>query len=195
MRLKGKTIGFAITGSHCTIAEVIPIVKELIEKEGAVVIPIFSETVLTTDTRFGKAEDWKKEFETLTGQKVITSIVEAEPIGPRKLLDVMVVAPCTGNTIAKLANSITDTTVLMAVKAQLRNLKPVVLAISTNDGLAGNLKNLGHLMNAKNIFMVPFGQDSPTGKANSIVAKMELLPDTIVSALENRQIQPLLVNK
>ncbi|QGG48235.1 dipicolinate synthase subunit B [Heliorestis convoluta] len=195
MRLQGKQIGFAVTGSHCTIAEVIPIVRALIEKEGAEVIPIFSESVLTTDTRFGKAANWKKDFEEITGHKVITSISEAEPIGPQKKLDVIVVAPCTGNTIAKMANSITDTTVLMAAKAQLRNLKPVVLAISTNDGLSGNLKNLGIVMNAKNIFMVPFGQDSPHGKANSIVAKMELIPDTIVAALENRQIQPLLINK
>lgn len=193
MRLKGVKIGFAVTGSHCTIAEILPVVKRLVEEEGAIVTPIFSESVAQTDTRFGSALHWKNEFAKLTGNKFLCSIVETEPIGPKKLFDILVVAPCTGNTIAKLANAITDSAVLMAIKAQLRNLRPVVLAVSTNDGLGNNLKNLGMVMNTKNIYMVPFGQDNPVMKANSVIARMELIPDTILAALENRQLQPILI--
>ncbi|MZP31139.1 dipicolinate synthase subunit B [Heliobacterium undosum] len=192
MPLQGVRIGFAITGSHCTIADVLPVVTRLVA-EGAVVTPIFSETVTQTDTRFGPSSKWKEEMERITGQKVRGTIVEAEPIGPQKLLDIIVIAPCTGNTLAKLANGITDTVVLMAAKAQLRNLCPVLLAISTNDGLSNNLKNIGMLMNMKNVYMVPFGQDNPMTKANSLVARMELIPEAIEAALQQRQIQPVLL--
>jgi len=171
--------------------EVIPQVKKLVE-EGAVIYPVISSSVDKTDTRFGTAERWKKAMQEITDNPIINTIVGAEPFGPQKLVDVMVVAPCTGNTLAKLANAITDSPVLMAVKAQLRNQRPVVLAVSTNDGLGLNARNLGVILNAKNIYVVPFGQDNPTGKPNSVKAKMDLLPDTIVLALQGKQVQPVL---
>ena len=148
--------------------------------------------MLYTDTRFGKAQDWHDKFAELTGKPIIKNIVEAEPIGPGKLFDCIVVAPCTGNTIGKLANSITDGTVLMAVKAHLRNLRPVVLAISTNDGLANNAKNIGILLNTKNIYFVPFSQDDPHMKPNSLVANLNLIVNTVLAALEGKQYQPIL---
>lgn len=191
MKLNGIKIGFAVTGSHCTIKEVLGQVTKLVE-EGAEVFPIASLSV-DSDTRFGKGQEWKDFLEKTTGHKVINSIIDVEPIGPQKLLDIVIVAPCTGNTLAKLANGITDTTVIMAAKAHLRNQRPVVLAISTNDGLGINAKNIGMLLNMKNIYMVPFGQDNPTGKANSLVAKMSMLPETVAQALEGKQIQPVIV--
>lgn len=192
MNLKGKKVGFALTGSHCTITK---IEKQLfrLKDEGAEIYPIFSTSVNTTPTRFGTAENWVKMFNQVSSQPVITSIAEAEPIGPQGILDVMVVAPCSGNTLAKLANGITDTAVLMAVKAHLRNQKPVVLAISTNDGLGINARNIGTLLITKNIFMVPFGQDSPNTKANSLVANMDLIVETMKVALDGKQLQPLLL--
>ncbi len=193
MRLANIRVGFALTGSHCTIPEVIPQVENLV-KEGAEVYPIISQTVDETDTRFGSAQKWKEMLKEMTGKPVINTIVGAEPIGPGKMFDVMVVAPCTGNTLAKLANGIVDTPVLMAVKAHLRNQRPVVLAISTNDGLGMNAKNLGLLLNTKNIYMVPFGQDNPQEKPNSLKARMDLLLDTIVAALAGKQYQPVLVS-
>lgn len=191
MDLKGRTVGFAVTGSHCTLEEVMPEVQRLVT-EGARVIPIVSPAVAETDTRFGTANEWIKRLQSITSEPLITSIVEAEPIGPNSLLDVLVIAPCTGNTLAKLANGITDSTVLMAAKAQLRNQKPVVLAVSTNDGLGMNAKNIGLLLNTKNVYMVPFGQDDPYNKANSLKAHMMLIMDTVLAALEGRQLQPLL---
>lgn len=193
MRLKNIKIGFAITGSHCTL-DVIRNELENLVKEGAEVFPILSEAVSNTDTRFGAAEELKEFLRKTTKKDLITTITEAEPIGPCSLFDVLVVAPCTGNSLAKLANGITDSTVLMAVKAHLRNLKPVVLAISTNDGLGVNAKNLGILLNTKNIFLVPFGQDNPYLKANSLVAKMNLIVDTVVLAMVGKQVQPVLVS-
>lgn len=192
MRLKGVKVGFALTGSHCTIEEVMEYLKKIVD-EGAEVLPVISTSVKETDTRFGPASRWRKMLEEISGKEVVDSIVGAEPIGPEKLVDVMVVAPCTGNTIAKLANAITDTPVLMAIKAHLRNQRPVVLAISTNDGLGMNAKNIGLLLNTKNIYMVPFGQDNPSGKPNSLKARMDMLVDTIEEALRGRQIQPVLV--
>ncbi len=192
MQLNGLKIGFALTGSFCTFDKVIPCIKKIVE-EGADVYPIISETVDKLDTRFGKADDLKLKLENITGKRPISTIVEAEPIGPKKFLDVLVVAPCTGNTLGKIANAITDTSVTMAVKAQLRNQRPVVIGISTNDGLSNNAKNLGLLLNMKNIYFVPFGQDDPVKKCNSLVAKYDLLIPTIQAALEGRQIQPLLV--
>lgn len=192
MKLNGIKIGFAVTGSHCTIREVLEQVTKLVN-EGADVYPIVSPSVDTSDTRFGTAQEWKDFLEKATGHQVINTIIDAEPIGPQKLLDVVVVAPCTGNTLAKVANGITDTTVLMAVKAHLRNQRPVVLAISTNDGLGMNAKNIGTLLNTKHIFMVPFGQDNPVVKATSLVAKMDLLPETVALALEDKQLQPVII--
>lgn len=194
MNLKGKTVGFGLTGSHCTFAEVIPEIKRFVD-EGAKVIPIVSISTKTTDTRFGKADDWLKQITEITGNRVIDTIVDAEPIGPKGILDIMVIAPATGNTISKLANAITDTPVLMAAKAQLRNLKPVVIAVSTNDGLGLNGTNIGRLLATKNIYLAPFGQDAPYNKPNSLVARMDLIKETCEFALENKQIQPLLIEK
>lgn len=192
MRLQNLTIGMAVAGSHCTIAKILPEVKRLVD-EGAKVIPILSESVQNTDTRFGEAKYWKEKLVEITGQEPIESITGAEPIGPKKLLDILLIAPCTGNTLAKLANGITDSTVLMSAKAQLRNQRPVVLAIATNDGLGFNAKNIGLLLNSKNIYFVPFGQDDPEHKPNSLVAKMDKILDTILGALAGKQIQPVLV--
>lgn len=192
MLLKGKRVGFAVTGSHCTLAAVIPELVRLVD-EGAQIVPIISQAVRDNDTRFGTSAYFREELERISGHEVIDSINLAEPIGPQKLFDIITVAPCTGNTLAKIANSITDTPVLMAVKAQLRNLRPVVLAISTNDGLGGNAINLGRVLNMKNIYLVPLGQDDPYNKATSLVFKKGLILDTVLAALEGRQIQPLLL--
>lgn len=193
MRLKDVRVGFALTGSHCTIDEVMIQIKLLVN-EGASIQPIISNEVDKTDTRYGPASRWKEMLTEITGQPVINTMTGAEPVGPGKIIDILVVAPCTGNTLAKLANAITDTPVLMAIKAHLRNQRPVVLAVSTNDGLSMNAKNLGLLLNSKNVFMVPFGQDSPAGKPNSLKAKMELILDTVVLALQGKQIQPVILS-
>ncbi len=192
MNLSGKTVGFALTGSHCTFEQIIPVIQAMVDK-GASVIPIVSEAVLTTDTRFGKAEDWIGTIERITRQKCITTIAGAEPVGPKKLLDVLVIAPCSGNTISKLANAITDTPVLMAAKAQMRNQRPVVLAISTNDGLGLNGVNIGRLWAVKNIYMVPFGQDDPSNKTTSLVADMRQIVNTVEAALDKKQLQPMVI--
>lgn len=192
MRLQGLRIGVALTGSHCTLDKVIPEIERIVA-DGAKIYPIFSESVSSNATRFGSPEKWLGKLSALAEEKVITTIVDAEPIGPKQLLDVLVVAPCTGNTLAKLANGITDTPVLMACKAQLRNRRPVVLAIATNDGLGNNAKNIGLLLNTKNIYLVPFGQDDPYNKANSLMSRMDLIIDTIEYALQGKQIQPVLI--
>ncbi|MDF0725133.1 dipicolinate synthase subunit B [Cytobacillus sp. S13-E01] len=194
MELKGKRIGFGLTGSHCTYDAVMPEIEKLI-KAGAEVIPIVSNTVKTTTTRFGKGEDWIKRVEDITGNKVIDSIVGAEPLGPKIPLDCMVIAPFTGNSMSKFANAMTDSPVLMAAKATLRNLKPVVLAISTNDALGLNGVNLMRLMATKNIYFIPFGQDAPTKKPSSMVARMEMLEETVLSAMEGKQLQPVIIEK
>lgn len=194
MDLKGKTIGFAITGSHCTYEEIFPEVQKLVEL-GAHVVPIFSNTVMTVSTRFGEAGEWAKRIEEVTGEKAIASLPEAEPLGPSKRLDCLLIAPCTGNSLSRLANAATDSPVLMAAKATLRNDRPVVLAISTNDGLGLSMHNVATLMNAKNFFFVPFGQDSPHVKMNSLVSLMRLVPETCAAALEKRQLQPLLIER
>ncbi len=192
MRLKDVKVGFAMTGSHCTIKEVLDQVR-LFVKEGADVLPIISEALDHDDTRFGSAAELKRALQDITGKVPIKTIVGAEPIGPNKLFDVVVVAPCTGNTLAKLAGGITDTPVLMAIKAHLRNQLPAVLSIATNDGLGMNAKNIGLLINTKYVYMVPFGQDNPNTKANSLVARVNLLVDTTVEALRGKQIQPVLI--
>ncbi len=194
MELEGLRIGFAITGSHCTYQEVWPQIERLASL-GADIYPIASKAAAFTDTRFGRGEEMIKKFEQLTGKTAIIDFVDAEPIGPRKLLDLMVIAPCSGNTAAKLANAITDTAVTMAAKAVLRNGRPLVLAISTNDGLGMNAKNIGVLLNTRNIFFVPFGQDNPEEKPNSLVADMNLLIPAIAAAVSYRQLQPILIER
>lgn len=192
MKLENKTIGFAMTGSFCTFSKVFPQVEKLVEN-GARVIPIMSEISYTTDTRFGKAEEHIKRFEEITGGTVVASVRDAEPIGPKKLLDVLVVAPCTGNSLAKIATGIADSSVTLAVKSHLRNKRPVVVAVSTNDGLGNNAKNIGALANMKNMYIVPFGQDDFDVKENSVISDMELIIPAIESALDGKQLQPVLM--
>ncbi|USK76573.1 dipicolinate synthase subunit B [Peribacillus frigoritolerans] len=194
MSLKGKRIGFGLTGSHCTYDEVFPEIEKLVN-EGAEVIPIVTSTVQNTETRFGKGEDWVERIEKLTGNRVVDTIVKAEPLGPKLPLDCMVIAPLTGNSMSKMANALTDSPVLMAAKATMRNHRPVVVAISTNDALGLNGVNLMRLMAAKDIYFVPYGQDNPTGKPSSMVARMSMIRDTIISALEREQIQPVIVER
>jgi dipicolinate synthase subunit B len=194
MSLQGKRIGFGLTGSHCTYDEVIPEIEKLVE-EGAEVLPIVTYTVQTTNTRFGDGADWVKKLEEITGNKVIDTIVKAEPLGPKIPLDCMVIAPLTGNSMSKLANAMTDSPVLMAAKATMRGHRPVVVGISTNDALGLNGVNLMRLMAAKNIYFIPFGQDAPQTKPNSMVARMSLLRDTVIAALEGRQLQPVIIEK
>jgi dipicolinate synthase subunit B len=193
MSLYGKNIGIALTGSFCTFDKVFKEVENLID-ENANVYPIFSTNSQVINSRFGNAADFLNKMHYMTGNDPITTIEDAEPIGPKKYLDVLAIVPCTGNTLAKLANGITDTPVLMAAKAHLRNGRPLVISISTNDGLSMNLKNIGLVLNAKNIYFVPFGQDSPKDKPNSLVAHTNLLKDTIEQALEGKQIQPVIVS-
>ena len=192
LNLKDKKIGFVLTGSFCTFSKTIPKMKELIEK-GAEVIPIMSFNSYNLDTKFGKAQDFINEIEEITGKKIIHTIQEAEPIGPKRLTDIMVVAPCSGNTMAKLACDIIDTPATMAVKSHLRNNLPVVIAPSTNNGLSGNAKNIGILLNRKHYYFVPFRQDNPITKPRSIVFDSEYIVKTIESALEDEQIEPILL--
>jgi len=174
------------------MGEVVPQVQDL-KDEGAEIFPILSYTVDSVDNRFYTVDDFKQRIRSITDKPIISSIVDAEPIGPQKLLDIVLVAPATGNTIAKLANGIVDTPALMAIKAQLRNLRPVVIAVSTNDALGLNARNIGMLLNMKNIFFVPFRQDNPVEKANSLVADMSQIVDTVVLALQGKQKQPVLL--
>lgn len=194
MQLKGKRIGFGLTGSHCTYDAVVPQIKKLVD-EGAEVLPVVTHTVQSTNTRFGEGEEWVEKLETLTGNKIIDSIVKAEPLGPKIPLDCMVIAPLTGNSMSKFANAMTDSPVLMAAKATLRNYKPVVLGISTNDALGLNGTNLMRLMATKNIYFIPFGQDAPFNKPNSMVAQMNKLYDTVLQALEGKQLQPVIIER
>lgn len=190
--LSGIKVGLAITGSFCTFETIVVEIDRLM-KEGAEVFPIISFNVKNFDTRFGTAKEWKDRIEEITGKEIISTIMDAEPIGPKAYLDILVVAPCTGNTLAKLANAITDTPVSMAFKAHLRNNKPAIIGISTNDGLSGNASNIGKLLDKKNVYFVPFGQDDPHKKMNSLIAHYDLIVPTIVEALKGKQIQPLLV--
>ena len=193
MDFANYNIGYGITGSFCTFSKARKEVVRLKEM-GANVIPIFSFQTLSCDTRFGSAKEFVDGICDITGNEGIKTISQAEPIGPNNFLDIMVIAPCTGNSAAKLCNGIIDTPVLMAAKAHMRNGKPLVIAISTNDALGVNFKTIGMLMNMKNIYFVPFGQDNYKGKPNSLVAKMELLPETIEMAMKGKQIQPVLVS-
>jgi len=182
-----------MSASLCTFEQVFIEIEKLI-KDGADVFPFLSEASSSIDSRFGKASDFYNRLKDITGKEPITTIEGAEPVGPKGYLDAYVIIPCTGNSLAKLANGITDGPVLMAAKAHLRNLKPVVISISTNDGLGLNLKNIGILLNSKNIYFVPFGQDNPKTKANSLVAHTERLLETLEYALEGKQIQPVIVS-
>lgn len=189
--LHGKRIGFGLTGSHCTFEAVIPVIESLVSY-GATVVPVASATVQKEASRFGDAGEWLQKAEQAARHSAIRTIQDAEPLGPKQPLDCMVIAPMTGNSISKLANAATDSPVLMAAKATLRNGKPVVAAISTNDALGLNAANIVKLLNTKNIYFVPFGQDDPIQKPNSLVAFMDLIPDTAAAAMDGRQLQPLL---
>ena len=192
MKLSGCNIGFAITGSFCTFDKIIPQIKVL-KDEGAEVVPIFSFNSYNYDTRFMKAEEFVSAVREITGKNGINTIQGAEPIGPKKLFDIMIIAPCTGNTIAKLSNGIIDSPVLMAAKAHLRNNRPLVISVSTNDALGINFQNIGKLMVMKNIYFVPFGQDDYIGKPNSMVSDLGQIKTTLECALEGNQIQPVIV--
>lgn len=185
------TIGFAICGSFCTFKSVFKEIENL-TLLGYDVIPIMSENAFSFDTRFGEAKFWQDEFRRITNKDIIHTIKDAEPIGPKKLLDILVIAPCTGNTLAKLSNGISDTSVTLATKAHLRNARPLVIAVSTNDALSGAGKNIGNLLNYKNTYFVPFRQDSFKNKPCSCVADFTLLPKTIENALKGIQLQPIL---
>ena len=192
--MKPQRVGFALCGSFCTHTEVLREL-EAICREYETVLPIVSPVCRTTDTRFGKAEEFLAQVERLTGHTAVDSIRDAEPIGPKKLLDVLVIAPCTGNTLAKLAAGITDTPVTMAAKAHLRNDRPVVVAVATNDGLSAAAKNIGELLARKNYYFVPFGQDDPEKKPCSLMADFTRIGETVESALEGRQLQPVLLRR
>lgn len=183
-------LGFALCGSFCTFGDVMPVVRNM-SALGYEVTPIMSEYAYSTDTRFGKAADFIAELEGITGNKVLHTIAEVEPLGPKALLDILVIAPCTGNTLGKLALGITDTSVTMAAKAHMRNERPLLLAASTNDALTNTAKNIGNLLNYKNVYFVPMKQDAPYEKPRSIVADLEKLPKAAEAALEGRQLQPI----
>ena len=185
------TIGFALCGSFCTYSRVFPVMERLTALYN--VIPIFSDTSRTVDSRFGAAREHLRLAEQICGQAAIVSVAGAEPIGPKKLLDALVIAPCTGNTLAKLAHGIADTPVTMAAKSHLRNGRPVLIAVSTNDGLAGAAENIGRLLVRKHYYFVPFGQDDPAGKPASLVADFSRIPEALQEALNGRQIQPILI--
>lgn len=192
--MHGFTAGYALCGSFCTIADSVKQIKTFTNNE-VNIIPIMSEIVYNTDNRFNKAEELRNTIKSLTGNEIIHTITGAEPIGPKKMLDVLVVSPCTGNTLAKIANGITDSSVTMAVKAHLRNNRPVVLAIATNDALGGSAANIGKLLNTKNIYFVPFGQDDPYSKNNSLIADFDKTLETVLAALNGEQLQPILISK
>lgn len=192
MELKNVKIGFAMTGSFCTFSRTIEELKKLV-KTGAKIIPIMSYNAYNMDTRFGKANDFINQIEDITGENILHTIQDTEPIGPKKMTDVMVIAPATGNTIAKLANGIIDTPVLMATKSHLRNDNPVVIAISTNDALSSSAENIGKLLNRKNYYFVPFKQDNPITKPRSVVYDFDYLIRTIETALDGEQIEPIIL--
>lgn len=190
--LQGKRIGLGITASHCTYDQILPVISDL-QDNGATVVPIITHSVLTAATRFGTGEEWISRIEEATGEKVVSTIVGAEPFGPSNPLDCMIIAPMTGNSISKFANAATDSPVLMAAKATLRNGSPVLLGISTNDALGLNGPNIMKLLNMKNVFFIPFGQDDPFKKPNSLISDFTLMVPAAAAALEHRQLQPLLI--
>lgn len=183
-------IGLCVTGSFCTLKNIIAVLKTIVD-DGHDVLPIFSYNVSNFDTRFYKAKDFEDDVVALTGKTPIKTIVDAEPMGTNKSVDLLLVAPCTGNSLSKIAHGITDTPVTMAVKATLRNNKPVVLSVSSNDALGANARNIGTLLNTRNVFFVPFGQDDSVKKPNSLIADTSMILPTCKLALEGKQIQPL----
>lgn len=191
MKLKGKKIAVAVTGSFCTYEKVFRALEAL-QEEGAELQTIFSDAAQTIDSRFGKAGQFIERARKITGREPMLSIAQAEPIGPKSLMDLLILMPCTGNSIAKLANGITDTPALMAAKAHLRNEKPLLVAISTNDALGMNMKNIGLLLNTKHIYFVPFKQDNPQKKPNSMIASLEYVIPAAEEALDGRQYQPII---
>lgn len=188
--MKKVTIGFAMCGSYCTFDKSIEQLKHLVE-QGYDILPIMSENAYSIDTRFGKSEDIVKTVEDITGKKVIHTIKEAEPIGPKKMCDVILISPCTGNTLAKMTNGITDTSVTMAAKSHLRILRPVLITLATNDALGATAKNIGYMLNRKNIYFVPLRQDDYEKKPNSLVADFSLISKALELALEHKQLQPV----
>lgn len=192
MTLEGKKIGFIMTGSFCTFKKTIPQIKKIIEAGGEV-LPIMSDHSYEMDTKFGKAVEFRKEIEEITGKKIIHTIQEAEPIGPKGLTDAMIIAPCSGNTLGKLAQAIVDNAALMAAKSHLRNENPLIIGISTNDGLSASAQNIGALLNRKHYYFIPFRQDNPITKPRSLVFDPEYLVPTLEKALEGEQIQPILL--
>lgn len=191
--MENLNVGFAMCGSFCTFSSVIEQMQALLKNENVNIIPIMSSTAYSTDTRFGKSSYFKEKIEKMTNNSIVHTIAGAEPIGPKKLLDILIIAPCTGNTLAKLANGITDSPVTLAAKAHLRNQRPVVIAVSTNDALSSSAKNIGQLMNYKNIFFVPMKQDDFSNKPTSVVADFSLIEQSMKYALEGIQIQPVLL--
>lgn len=189
--MQGLRIGYALTGSFCTFSHAMQAIRELVDA-GAQVTPILSFPSAALDTRFGTAASWKEQLRDITGRKPLQTLVEVEPIGPQKLFDVMAVAPCTGSTLARLANGLSDTPVTLGVKSHLRRGLPVVLAISTNDALGASLRNIALLKNAKHVYLTPMRQDDPENKPNSLVADFSKVPAAIAAALEGRQLQPIL---
>ena len=190
LNLRGARIGCVMTGSFCTFKPVFEAWRAL-KAAGAELTPIMSFNACGLDTRFYPAAEAVALFEDICGRKILNRIPQVEPIGPRKLLDLLVVAPCTGNTLSKIANAVTDTPAALAVKSHLRNARPVLIAVSTNDALGASAINIGKLLNTKHIFFVPFRQDDPENKPNSAVARFEKIPESAALALENRQIQPV----
>lgn len=190
--MESLSVGFAVCGSFCTFEKAITQMEKLVSN-GIDVTPIMSQTAYSTDTRFGKAEYINQRIQNICKKSIIHTIVQAEPIGPKRMFDILLVAPCTGNTLAKLAHSITDTAVTMACKSHLRNSAPLVLAVSTNDALGACAQNIGRLMNCKNICFVPMRQDDPINKPRSIVADFELILPTIQAAVQGKQYQPVLM--
>ena len=185
-------VGFAFCGSFCTYDQVMPALERARARYGDVT-PIISEKSAETDSRFGPAHEFIREMERICDRRVIDTIPKAEPIGPKKLLDALIIAPCTGSTLSRLANGMSDTSVTMAAKAMWRNGRPVVVAVSTNDGLAGSAKNIAALLDKKHVFFVPYRQDDPVGKPTSLVADFTRINDTVDAALQGRQLQPLLL--
>ena len=187
---EGMRLGFALTGSFCTFERVLRELDKL-AREGADITPILSFNAAQLDTRFGKAEDFRRRVEEITGKKPLSTLAEVEPIGPKGLLDALVVAPCTGTTLGRLANGLSDTPVTLAVKSHLRRSRPVILAVSTNDALGASMRNISLLKNTKNIYFVPMGQDDTAAKPNSLVADFTRIGDTVGAALAGMQLQPL----
>ncbi len=190
MSMEKKRLGLALCGSYCTYEKLFAALPGL--RERYELIPIMSDTAAETDTRFGRAAEHIRRLMELTGRRVVTTVAEAEPLGPKEPLDALLIAPCTGNTLAKLAQGITDSSVTMAAKAHLRNGRPLVIAFSTNDGLSGSAENIGRLLNRKHVYFVPFGQDDPAAKPRSLQADFSRLTETVEAALRGEQLQPIL---